>query len=277
MAVNASAALATQVRQTSMILFHQFTEKSGAGGGWRSHYLWFTKPLLYQRELHRQKTRHMVFCVQMQLKIAVCVENGSDSWTRTSDGLVASRLTVCSLLPTRVYPNKSKTRLKWQFFFNVLNNQEDGSIITIFNLVCCCRVFQMVAGTEYCHPCWEAYETPAGSLQSIPQSTHSCFQHLQSACLKARCRAWPKDLVQHSSAPNDAKPPIINYRFSKNFLNELSHSINKTYYTISKKNANKNLQTYRILIQMAAVGGNAPPPWTSKDQALLLCKTAISS
>ena len=28
-------------------------------------------------------------------------------------------------------------------------------------------------------------------------------------------------------------------------------------------------------IQVVAVGGNAPPPWTSKDQALLLCKTAL--
>ena len=75
-----------------------------------------------------------------------------------------------------------------------------------------------------------------------PQSTHSCFQHLQSACLKARCRAWPKGLVQHSSAPNDAKPPIINYRFSKSFLNELSHSINKAYYIISKRSVNKNFK-----------------------------------
>ena len=30
----------------------------------------------------------------------------SASWTRTSDGLAAGRLTVCSLLPTRVLPNK---------------------------------------------------------------------------------------------------------------------------------------------------------------------------
>lgn len=75
-----------------------------------------------------------------------------------------------------------------------------------------------------------------------PQSTHSCFQHPQSACLKARCRAWPKGLVQLSSAPNDAKPPIINYRFSKSFLNELLHSINKAYYIISKRSVNKNFK-----------------------------------
>ena len=26
-------------------------------------------------------------------------------------------------------------------------------------------------------------------------------------------------------------------------------------------------------MKLVGVGGNAPPPWTSKDQALLLCKT----
>ena len=29
--------------------------------------------------------------------------------------------------------------------------------------------------------------------------------------------------------------------------------------------------------KLVAAGGNAPPPWTSKDQALLLCKAAIQS
>ena len=42
--------------------------KLGAGGGWRSHYLRFTKPLLYQRELHRQKTRRAStsFCLLLK-------------------------------------------------------------------------------------------------------------------------------------------------------------------------------------------------------------------
>ena len=36
----------------------------------------------------------------------------SASWTRTSDGLVAGRLTVCSLLPTRVLPRFEATNQK---------------------------------------------------------------------------------------------------------------------------------------------------------------------
>ena len=35
---------------------------------------------------------------------------------------------------------------------------------------------------------------------------------------------------------------------------------------------NNYVQLYRKLV---AAGGNAPPPWTSKDQALLLCKAAM--
>lgn len=33
----------------------------GAGRGWRSHYLRFTKPLLYQRELHRHSKSHHIY------------------------------------------------------------------------------------------------------------------------------------------------------------------------------------------------------------------------
>ena len=43
--------------------------------------------------------------------------NGTIAWTRTTDGLFANRLTVCSLLPTRVqwYKSKSKQDSIWQF------------------------------------------------------------------------------------------------------------------------------------------------------------------
>lgn len=219
----------------------------------------------------------MLFCVQMQLKRLLYVSKlavwaGLEPAIRNFSRRVMelkSRLELesshlellylsyfntarCITILRTTHPNKSKTRLKWQFFFNVLNNQEDCSIITIFNLVCCCRVFKWQRVWEL-HPTWISpcgYEPHDFDFQSNPQSTHSCFQHLQSACLKARCRAWPKDLVQHSSAPNDAKPPIINYRFSKSFLNELSHSINKAYYIISKRSVNKNFKKYSRICLM---------------------------
>ena len=62
--------------------------------------------------------------------------------------------------------------------------------------------------------------------------------------------------MQHSSAPNDAKPPIINYRFSKSFLNELSHSINKAYYIISKRSVNKNFKIFSNLLSGTTNSGN---------------------
>lgn len=113
----------------------------------------------------------MLFCVQMQLKRLLYVSKmavwaGLEPAIRNFSRRVMelkSRLELesshlellclsyfntarCITILRTTHLNKSKTRLKWQFFFNVLNNQEDCSIITIFNLVCCCRVFQMVAG-----------------------------------------------------------------------------------------------------------------------------------
>lgn len=63
------------------------------------------------------------FCVQMQLRRLLYVpKNGSDGWTRTSK--VSRQInSLLRLLFRHIRINQ--TRLKRQFFFNVLNSQED--------------------------------------------------------------------------------------------------------------------------------------------------------
>lgn len=91
MAVNASAALATQVRQTSMILFHQFTKNLEPAAGDDPT----TCGLQNRRSTnvsYTGKTRHMLFLRPNAIKkIAVCAENGGNNGTHTHDNATLQR------------------------------------------------------------------------------------------------------------------------------------------------------------------------------------------